>query len=113
MSDPSSAVWTQPNDWTYTVGPWIFTGLKLGSIIGIATLFGAEMYASTSGLGFEVIVAGAKFQMTRVYAAMFAAAFLVYAVWLCLTTIEFALTCKQRANAAATVKEAIANNPPV
>ena len=109
----SSGVWTQPNDWTYTAGPWIFTGLKLGSIIGIATLFGAEMYASKSGLGVEVFVAGARFQMTRVYTAMFAAAFLVYAVWLCLTTIEFALARKQRGNAAANVNETFVNNPPV
>ena len=102
-----------PSDWVYTAGPWIFTGLKLGIIVGVATLFGAEMYASTSGLEFEVVVAGATFQMARVYTAMFTAAFLIYAVWLCLTAIEFALARKQRGNAAANVNETPAHNPAV
>ena len=53
----------EPPDWARSAGPWVFTGLKLGSIVGMATLFGAEMYASTSGLGFEIVVAGATFQM--------------------------------------------------
>jgi hypothetical protein len=63
----SPGVWMKPSDWDDTAGPWIFTGLKRGSIVGVATLFGAEMYASTSGLEFEVVVAGATFQMARVY----------------------------------------------
>ena len=103
----------KPSDWAYTAGPWIFTGLKLGSIVGVATLFGAEMYASTSGLEFEVVVAGATFQMARVYTAMFAAAFLVYAIWLCLTAIEFALARRHTGNPSASADQTPAHNPPV
>ncbi len=88
----SLGVWVKPSDWRYKAVPWIFTGLKLGSIVGIATLFGAEMYASTTGLGFEVVVAAATFQMARVYTAIFAAALVVYAIWLSLSAIEFALS---------------------
>lgn len=109
----SPGVWTKPSDWVYTAGPWIFTGLKLGIIVGVATLFGAEMFASTSGLEFEVVVAGSTFQMARVYTAMFAAAFLVYAIWLCLTVIEFALARRHTVNPSASAGEAPTHNPPV
>jgi ABC-type nitrate/sulfonate/bicarbonate transport system permease component len=85
-------------DGLQSVHPWIFTGLKLGTVIGIAILLSAELYASTVGLGFEMAVGGATFQMSRVYAAMFAAAFLVYGFWLCLTAIEFALARRFSAN---------------
>jgi NitT/TauT family transport system permease protein len=101
----SIRVGMKPSDWAYTPGPWIFTGLKLGSIIGVATLLGAEMYASTSGLQFEVLVAGARFQMARAYTAMFAAAFLVYAIWLCLTAMEFALARRHTGNQSASAGE--------
>lgn len=109
----SIGVGMKPSDWAYTAGPWIFTGLKLGSIIGVATLLGAEMYASTSGLQFEVLVGGARFQMARAYTAMFAAAFLVYAIWLCLTLIEFALARRYTGNQSASANETLAHNPPV
>jgi NitT/TauT family transport system permease protein len=109
----SPGVWTKPSDWAYTAGPWIFTGLKLGLIVGVATLFGAEMYASTSGLEFEVVVAGVTFQMARVYTAMFAAAFLVYAIWLCLTAIEFLLARRYTGDPSASAGETPAHNPPV
>ena len=101
----SPGVWTKPSDWAYTAGPWIFTGLKLGSIIGIATLLGAELYTSTSGLQFEVLVAGASFQMARAYTAMFAAALLVYAIWLCLTLIEFVLARRYTGNQSGSANE--------
>jgi len=103
--DSSIRVGMKPRDWAYTAGPWIFTGLKLGSIIGVATLLGAEMYASTSGLQFEVLVAGASFEMARAYTAMFAAAFLVYAIWLCLTAIEFALARRHTGSPSASANE--------
>jgi NitT/TauT family transport system permease protein len=100
--DTSPAHSVRPSDWAYTAGPWIFTGLKLGSIAGIATLFGAEMYVSTSGLGLEVAVAMTKFDLPRAYVAMFAAALVVYALWLCLTVIEFGLAHRQSISGAAT-----------
>jgi ABC-type nitrate/sulfonate/bicarbonate transport system permease component len=109
----SPGVWTKPSDWAYTAGPWIFTGLKLGSIIGVATLLGAELYTSTSGLQFEVLVAGASFQMARAYTAMFTAAFLVYAIWLCLTLIEFALARRYTRNQSASAGEVPIHNTPV
>jgi ABC-type nitrate/sulfonate/bicarbonate transport system permease component len=77
------------SDWAYSAGPWVFTGLKLGSIVGLATLLGAELYVSTTGLEFEIVMAMAKFDFARAYVAMFAAAFVVYALWLCFTAIEF------------------------
>jgi len=79
-------------DWLYGAGPWIFAGLKLGVVIGLATLLGTEMFASKSGLEF-VIVTGAQsgFDSARLYVGMAAAALVVYALWLCLTAIEFAL----------------------
>jgi hypothetical protein len=50
---------------------------------------GAELHVSTTGLEFEIVVAMAKFDFARAYVAMFAAAFVVYALWFCLTAIEF------------------------
>ena len=42
------------SDWLQGPGPWIFTGLKMGSVIDLATLLGVEMHTSTKGLGFEI-----------------------------------------------------------
>ena len=67
--------------------PW---RLKLGSVIGVATLLGAEMYASTRGLGFEIIVAMQKLNLVYGYVGMFASAVVIYILWLCLTAIESA-----------------------
>jgi ABC-type proline/glycine betaine transport system permease subunit len=90
----SPDVGLQENNWTFSAGPWIFAGLKLGVIIGLATLLGAEMFASRSGLGFEVAVTLTRFDFARGYAAMFAAALVVYVLWLCLTSIKLALSRK-------------------
>jgi ABC-type nitrate/sulfonate/bicarbonate transport system permease component len=87
--DSSPADTVMRSNWAYSAGPWIFTGLKLGSLIGVATLLGAELYASTTGLAFEIAVAIAKFDFARAYVAMFAAGLMVYALLLCLTAIEF------------------------
>jgi len=74
-------------------GPWIFAGLKLGVVIGMATLLGAEMFASTSGLGFLILMATRSgMDFGRLYVVMVAAALVVYALWLCLTAIEFLLS---------------------
>ena len=79
--------------WPYGAGPWIFAGLKLGVVIGLATLLGAEMFASTSGLGFVILMATRSgMDFARMHVAMAAAALVVYALWLCLTAIEFALS---------------------
>jgi len=96
VKDRSSSldVGLQENNWSYSAGPWIFTGLKLGVIIGLATLLGAEMFASRTGLGFEVAVSLARFDFARGYAAMFAAALVVYVLWLCLNSLELALSRK-------------------
>ena len=80
-------------DWPYGAGPWLFAGLKLGVVIGLATLLGAVMFASTSGLVFVIVTAaGSGFDSARLYVGMAAAALVVYALWLCLTAIEFALS---------------------
>ena len=80
-------------DWLYGGGPWIFAGLKLGVVIGLATLLGAEMFASKSGLEFVIVTAAQSgFDSARLYVGMAAAALVVYALWLCLTAIEFALS---------------------
>lgn len=84
----------QQSNWAYGAGPWIFTGLKLGMIIGLATLIGAEMFASRTGLGFEVAVTLTRFDFARGYAAMFAAALVIYVFWLCINSIELALRRK-------------------
>lgn len=77
----------------YGAGSWIFTGLKLGVVIGLATLLGAEMFSSTSGLGFVILLATRSgFDFARLYVGMVAAALIVYVLWLCLTAIEFALS---------------------
>jgi NitT/TauT family transport system permease protein len=79
-------------DWSYGAGPWIFAGLKLGVVIGMATLLAAEMFASSTGLEFVIVTAARSgFDVARVYVGMAAAALVVYALWLCLTAIEFAL----------------------
>lgn len=90
-SSPAGSV--NQTDWPYgDAGPWIFAGLKLGVVIGMATLLGAEMFASTSGLEFVIVAAfGSRFDSARLYVGMAAAALVVYALWLCLTAIEFAL----------------------
>jgi ABC-type nitrate/sulfonate/bicarbonate transport system permease component len=92
-SSPSEAALQQSN-WAYGAGPWIFTGLKLGMIIGLATLLGAEMFASRTGLGFEVAITLTRFDFTRGYAAMLAAALVVYVLWLCLNSLELAFSRK-------------------
>jgi ABC-type nitrate/sulfonate/bicarbonate transport system permease component len=80
-------------DWPYGAGPWIFVGLKLGVVIGLATLLGAEMFASSSGLEFVIVTAARSgFDTARLYVGMVAAALVVYALWLCLTAIEFGLS---------------------
>jgi ABC-type nitrate/sulfonate/bicarbonate transport system permease component len=80
-------------DWPCGAGPWIFAGLKLGVVIGLATLLGAEMFASSSGLEFVIVTAARSgFDSARLYVGMAAAALVVYALWLCLTAIEFALS---------------------
>ncbi len=80
------------SDWLRGPGPWIFTGLKMGSVIGLATLLGVEMHTSTRGLGFEIVVAMANLNLVRAYVGMFAAALVMYALWLCLTSIELMWT---------------------
>jgi ABC-type nitrate/sulfonate/bicarbonate transport system permease component len=107
--DSSPADTVKRSDWTHSAGPWIFTGLKLGSIIGFATLLGAELHASKTGLEFEIVVAMGQFDFARAYTAMFAAALLVYALWLCLTAMEFAFA--RRVSAGGDVKEL--SQPPV
>ncbi len=90
-SSPASSV--SQTYWPYGAGPWIFAGLKLGVVIGLATLLGAEMFASRSGLGFVILTAAQSgMDFARLYVAMAAAALVVYALWLCLTAIEFALS---------------------
>lgn len=81
-------------EWQDSSEPWIFTGLKLGSLIGLATLLGGEMHTSNKGLGFEILSAMASLQFERAYTATFAVALVEYALWLCLTGIEFALRRK-------------------
>jgi NitT/TauT family transport system permease protein len=85
--------------WQNGAGPWIFTGLKLGTILGLATLLSAEMYASKTGLENEISRAAVKFEMDRAYGGMFAAALFAYALWGCLTLIEFALRRKREKEA--------------
>src|SRR5262249_36900537 len=85
--DPS----TKRANWLYGPGPWIFTGLKLGTLVGVATLLGAETYVSTAGLEFEIILAMSTFNLVRAYVGMLAVALVVYALWFCLSAIEFAL----------------------
>ena len=81
------------NGWPYGAGPWIFAGLKLGVVIGMATLMGAEIFVSTSGLGFVILMATRpRMDFDRLYVVMATAALVVYALWLCLTAIEFALS---------------------
>jgi ABC-type nitrate/sulfonate/bicarbonate transport system permease component len=90
-SSPASSV--SQNDWPHGAGPWIFAGLKLGVVIGMATLLGAEIFASTSGRGFVILMATRpRMDFDRLYVVMAAAALVVYALWLCLTAIEFALS---------------------
>jgi ABC-type nitrate/sulfonate/bicarbonate transport system permease component len=89
-SSPAGSV--NQTDWSYGAGPWIFAGLKLGVVIGLATLLAAEMFASSTGLEFVIVTAARSgFDVARVYVGMAAAALVVYALWLCLTAIEFAL----------------------
>ena len=90
-SSPASSV--KQTDWVYGAGPWIFAGLKLGVVIGMATLLAAEMFAATSGLEFVIATAARSgFDSARLYVGMAAAALVVYALWLCLTAIELALS---------------------
>lgn len=90
-SSPTGSV--NQTDWSYGAGPWIFAGLKLGVVIGLATLLGTEMFASTTGLEFVIVVAAASgFDSARLYVGMAAAALVVYVLWLCLTAIESALS---------------------
>jgi ABC-type nitrate/sulfonate/bicarbonate transport system permease component len=90
-SSPAGSV--NQADWPDGADPWIFAGLKLGVVIGLATLLGAEMFASTSGLEFVIVTAARSgFDSARLYVGMAAAALVVYALWLCLTAIEFALS---------------------
>ncbi len=91
-SSPAGSV--SQTDWPYGAGPWIFVGLKLGVVIGMATLLGAEMFSSNSGLGFVMLMAARSgwLDFDRLYVVMAAAALVVYALWLCLTAIEFALS---------------------
>jgi len=88
----SPAISVNQTDWSYGAGPWIFAGLKLGVVIGLATLLAAEMFASNSGLEFVIVTAARSgFDSARFYVGMAAAALIVYALWLCLKAIEFAL----------------------
>jgi ABC-type nitrate/sulfonate/bicarbonate transport system permease component len=90
-SSPAGSV--NQTDWFYGAGPWIFAGLKLGVVIGLATLLAAEMFASSTGLEFVIVTAARSgVDVARVYVGMAAAALVVYALWLCLTAIEFALS---------------------
>jgi NitT/TauT family transport system permease protein len=79
-------------EWQHGAGPWIFTGLKLGSLIGLASLLAGEVFVSTRGLGFEIGSAMAILHFERAYTGMFAVALVVYALWLSFTGIEFALS---------------------
>jgi hypothetical protein len=50
------------------------------------------MFASSTGLEFVIVTAARSgFDVARLYVGMAAAALVVYALWLCLTAIEFAL----------------------
>jgi NitT/TauT family transport system permease protein len=90
-SSPAGSV--NQTDWSSGAGPWIFAGLKLGVVIGLATLLAAEMFASSTGLEFVIVSAARSgFDVARLYVGMAAAALVVYALWLCLTAIEFALS---------------------
>jgi len=82
-----------PTDWPYGVGIWIFTGLKLGAIVGLATLLAAEGYSSLSGLGFVIFsaITGRGINFPRFYLGMAAAALVAYALWLCIAGIELLL----------------------
>jgi len=76
--------------WPHGAAPWIFAGLKLGVVIGMATLLGTEMFSSTSGLGFMILMANRSgVDVVRLYVVMVAAALVVYTLWLSLTAIEF------------------------
>ena len=94
----SSGDGAEQSEWQYGAGPWIFTGLKLGSLVGLATLLGGEIYVSTSGLGLEIVTAMVSFQSDRAYTAMFAAALVEYALWLSLTAIELVLSRKKKSS---------------
>jgi NitT/TauT family transport system permease protein len=88
----SSAGRANQTDWSYGAGPWIFAGLKLAVLIGLAALLAAEMFASRSGLEFVIVTAaGSGWDSPRLYVGLAAAALVVYALWLCLTAIEFGL----------------------
>jgi NitT/TauT family transport system permease protein len=89
-SSPAGSV--NQTDWLYGAGPWIFAGLKLGVVIGLATLLAAEMFASTGGLEFVIVTAAQSgWDSPRLYVGLAAAALVVYALWLCLTAIEYGL----------------------
>ena len=84
----------EQNEWQHGAGPWIFTGLKLGSAIGLAALLGGEMYVSRAGLELEIVTAMAIFQFERAFAGMFAVALVQYALWASLTGIERRLAAR-------------------
>jgi NitT/TauT family transport system permease protein len=91
----SSGHGEERREWQYGAGPWIFTGLKLGTLIGLATLLTAEMYGSKIGLENEILKAGASFASDRAYGALFTVALIAYVLWGCLTTIEYVLSRKR------------------
>jgi len=76
---------------------WIFIALKLGGIIGLLAVLGAEMWSARVGLGVVIATAGLKFDIPLFHVGMDAAALIMYALWLGLTGIELALAHRMAA----------------
>ena len=67
----------------------MFAGLKLGVVVGLATLLGAEMFISRTGLGNVIFTAGSKLDFAQIYVGIAAAAFVAYTLWLCIAGVEW------------------------
>ena len=64
-----------------SVGPSIFTGLKLGAISGLAGVIGAEMIGDTQGIGYIIRLSSNVYKMKEMFAyvyALMAFGFFVY-----------------------------------
>lgn len=55
--------------------PQIATGIRLGIGLGLVGMIVGELVASTQGLGFTIQTAGANFQMSTMYVAVFTVGF--------------------------------------
>ncbi len=87
IRNPSEMI-AQKN-WPYNSRPWMFAGLKLGVVVGLATLLGAEMFISRTGLGNVIFNAGSKLDFAQIYVGIAAAAFVAYTLWLCIAGVEW------------------------